>query len=61
MAKLSAGPGKVWIDVCLRVVTLKMPQLNQAPLCASLVADHLEDVCQTSLCLLHSTTVPTMT
>lgn len=52
MPELSASPGKMRVDVCLRVVMLKVPQLNQALLCASLVTNHLEDVCQTSLCLL---------
>lgn len=52
MPELSAGPGKVRVDVSLWVVTLKVPQLDQAPICASLVTNHLKDVCQTSLCLL---------
>lgn len=58
MPELSASPGKMRIDVCLRVVMLKVPQLYQALLCASLVTNHLEDVCQTSLGLLQ---IPSVT
>ena len=53
VAKLIAGPGQMWVDICLWMVSLEMPQLHQASLSTGLVANHLEDVGQASLCLLH--------
>ena len=43
----------MWVDVCLWVVLLEVPQLYQAPLSTGLVPNHFEDVGKPSLRFLH--------
>ena len=52
VTELTAGFGKVRVDIRLWMVSLEVPQLHQTSLCAGFVTNHLEDVCQASLCLL---------